>query len=332
MTPAAYSSRSVSVVLPASTCARIPKFSVRRRESANLPIRSKQSLVVWVCSCAHGMAPWSLALVAASKAQGTLRNRTRPRSVRSDVREEMQAGPRRYAALVAAVAAVVLALPASSLAVPTPPPGFIDTLVASSLEQGTAMAFDPSGRLFVTLQGGSVRVIRDGQLLPTPFVTLSVDSANERGLLGITFDPSFAATTTCTSTTRYGPPSTIESAASRPSATSPLPAASGPPRPAHPLSNGHQPQRRSHALRRRRQAVRRRRRQRRVRPTRRRSTTCSGRCCASTRTASIPTDNPFYTRPPAATARSGPGPAQPFTFAVQPGTGRIFINDVGQNT
>src|SRR5215813_14735912 len=30
MTPAAYSSRSVSVVLPASTCARIPKFSVLR--------------------------------------------------------------------------------------------------------------------------------------------------------------------------------------------------------------------------------------------------------------------------------------------------------------
>ena len=103
----------------------------------------------------------------------------------------MHAGPRRYAALVAAVAAVVLALPASSLAVPTPPPGFIDTLVASGLEQGTAMAFDPSGRLFVTLQGGSVRVIRDGQLLPTPFVTLSVDSVSERGLLGVAFDPSF---------------------------------------------------------------------------------------------------------------------------------------------
>jgi len=29
MTPAAWSSRSVSVVLPASTCARIPKLSVR---------------------------------------------------------------------------------------------------------------------------------------------------------------------------------------------------------------------------------------------------------------------------------------------------------------
>src|SRR4026207_1303095 len=71
------------------------------------------------------------------------------------------------------------------------PRGCIDARVASGLEQGTAMAFDPSGRLFVTLQAGSVRVIRDGQLLPTPFVTLSLDSVNERGLLGIAFDPSF---------------------------------------------------------------------------------------------------------------------------------------------
>jgi hypothetical protein len=29
MTPAAYSSRSVRLVLPASTCAKIPKFNVR---------------------------------------------------------------------------------------------------------------------------------------------------------------------------------------------------------------------------------------------------------------------------------------------------------------
>ncbi len=99
--------------------------------------------------------------------------------------------PLQQAGLVAVFAAVLLALPASSLAVPTPPAGFVDTLVTSGLERGTAMAFDPSGRLFVTLQDGSVRVVRDGQLLPTPFVTLSVDAVNERGLLGVAFDPSF---------------------------------------------------------------------------------------------------------------------------------------------
>jgi glucose/arabinose dehydrogenase len=36
-------------------------------------------------------------------------------------------------------------------------------------------------------------VIKNGSLLATPFVTLTVDSAGERGLLGVTFDPNFSA-------------------------------------------------------------------------------------------------------------------------------------------
>src|SRR4026209_1099245 len=43
MTPAAYSSRSVSVVLPASTCARIPRFNVLRSTSHDL--RSREALL-----------------------------------------------------------------------------------------------------------------------------------------------------------------------------------------------------------------------------------------------------------------------------------------------
>ena len=55
------------------------------------------------------------------------------------------------------------------------------------------MAFAPDGRLFVCLQSGQVRVIdEDGVLLANPFVTLSVDSIGERGLLGVAFDPNFA--------------------------------------------------------------------------------------------------------------------------------------------
>src|SRR6184192_1973896 len=37
-----------------------------------------------------------------------------------------------------------------------------------------------------------MRVIKTGSLLSTPFVSLTVDSSGERGLLGITFDPNFA--------------------------------------------------------------------------------------------------------------------------------------------
>jgi glucose/arabinose dehydrogenase len=54
------------------------------------------------------------------------------------------------------------------------------------------MDFAPDGRLFVCLQTGQLRVIKNGVLLGTPFVTLTVDSFNERGLLGVTFDPGFA--------------------------------------------------------------------------------------------------------------------------------------------
>jgi glucose/arabinose dehydrogenase len=75
----------------------------------------------------------------------------------------------------------------------TVPEGFEDVLVASGLQRPTAMTFAPDGRLFVAEQAGTLRVIRNGVLLPTPFVTLTVSSSGERGLLGIAFHPSFAS-------------------------------------------------------------------------------------------------------------------------------------------
>ena len=65
-------------------------------------------------------------------------------------------------------------------------------------------------------------------------------------------------------------------------------------------------------------------------PTRRRSTTGSARCCASTPTArSRPTTR--SSAPPTGSNRAiwALGLRNPFTFAFQPGTGRMFINDVG---
>lgn len=53
------------------------------------------------------------------------------------------------------------------------------------------MEIAPDGRIFVCEQGGRLRVIKNGALLATPFLTLNVDSSGERGLLGIAFDPSF---------------------------------------------------------------------------------------------------------------------------------------------
>ena len=71
------------------------------------------------------------------------------------------------------------------------PPGFTETVVASGLNDPTAMAEAPDGRIFVCEQGGTLRVIQNGQLLATPFVSLNVDDTNERGLLGVALDPNF---------------------------------------------------------------------------------------------------------------------------------------------
>src|SRR5580765_4484431 len=75
----------------------------------------------------------------------------------------------------------------------TVPPNFSEALVATGLSNPTAMTFAPDGRLFVCLQGGQVRVIENGALLAAPFVNLTVDSSGERGLLGLAFDPNFSA-------------------------------------------------------------------------------------------------------------------------------------------
>jgi glucose/arabinose dehydrogenase len=74
----------------------------------------------------------------------------------------------------------------------TLPAGFSATLVASGLASPTAMQFAPDGRLFVAEQGGRLRVIKDGALLTTPFLTVTVSSVGERGLLGVAFDPDFS--------------------------------------------------------------------------------------------------------------------------------------------
>ncbi len=82
--------------------------------------------------------------------------------------------------------------PERAVSAATLPSGFAETLVASGMSSPTAFAIAPDGRIFVCQQGGSLRVIQGGSLLATPFMTLSVNSSGERGLLGVAFDPNFA--------------------------------------------------------------------------------------------------------------------------------------------
>jgi glucose/arabinose dehydrogenase len=89
--------------------------------------------------------------------------------------------------------ALMFGLGWATLSAATLPAGFVEAQFGSNLGGSpTTMAFAPDGRLFVCLQGGQVRVIKNGTLLATPFVSLSVNSSGERGLLGIAFDPNFA--------------------------------------------------------------------------------------------------------------------------------------------
>ena len=71
------------------------------------------------------------------------------------------------------------------------PENFSESVVVSGLRDPTFMAFAPDGRIFVSEQGGTLRVVKDGKLLETPFLTLPVGGIGENGLLGIAFDPNF---------------------------------------------------------------------------------------------------------------------------------------------
>src|SRR5882672_9595330 len=96
------------------------------------------------------------------------------------------------AACLIVLAGILLLLLRSPVVAATLPANFTESQIASGLTNPTAMAFAPDGRLFVCQQGGQLRVIKNGSLLATPFVTVTTDSAGERGPLGVTFDPNFA--------------------------------------------------------------------------------------------------------------------------------------------
>jgi glucose/arabinose dehydrogenase len=92
------------------------------------------------------------------------------------------------------VAAACLLIGGEGLNATTLPSGFTEAPWGNSIGSNcTSMAFAPDGRLFVCQQNGALRVFdASGNLQATPFTTLVVDSTNERGLLGVAFDPDFA--------------------------------------------------------------------------------------------------------------------------------------------
>lgn len=64
--------------------------------------------------------------------------------------------------------------------------------VANGLEAPWGMAFLPNGELLVTERSGRIRVVKNGQLQPTPIAEISATGVGEGGLLGIALHPDFA--------------------------------------------------------------------------------------------------------------------------------------------
>ena len=212
------------------------------------------------------------------------------------------------------------------------PSGFVETTFATGLSSPTAMDFAPDGRLFVCLQGGTLRVIKNGALLPAPFLTLTVDSAGERGLLGIAFDPNFA-TNNFLYVYYTVPGSIAHNRVSRFTANGDVAAANsemiildldnlsgagnhnggaihfGPDGKLYIAvgenANGSNSQTLANLL---------------------------GKVLRINADGTIPTDNPFFNTSGARKEIWALGLRNPFTFAFQPGTTRMFINDVGQST
>lgn len=97
----------------------------------------------------------------------------------------------RSTARVAVLACLIAAATAQS-----PPSGFTyQTLVDGPLNNATAMAFTPDGKLLLTERTtGQIRVYENGALRATPWATVPVNGGGsyaEQGLLGIAVDPGF---------------------------------------------------------------------------------------------------------------------------------------------
>ncbi|HEY9824685.1 MAG TPA: PQQ-dependent sugar dehydrogenase, partial [Stenomitos sp.] len=252
-------------------------------------------------------------------------------------RYQTQVLPRRPRFLQAGVQIAMLwmGLGGGSVGLAAVPTGFQDKVVATGLNNPTAMAIAPDGRVFITEQAGKLRVVKRDRLLAQPFMNISaaVDPSGERGLLGIAFDPDFVSNQWIyvyyTSKTPQ-----IHNRVSRFTANGdvvvpgsekilldiqPLTGATNhnggalhfgkdgtlfiavgenaTPENAQTLKN------------------------------------LKGKLLRINKDGTIPTTNPFFTETSGKNrAIWALGLRNPFTFAVQPGTGRIHINDVGQGT
>jgi len=209
------------------------------------------------------------------------------------------------------------------------PINFAETEIVGQLDP-TSMTIAPDGRIFVCEKNGKVRVVKNGALLATPFVTIAVDNFNERGLQSLAFDPDFATNQWVYVYYTASSP-VVRNRVSRFTANGDVAVVgselilietenlSGSVHNGGALhfrgtelfistgesGNGANSQDLTNKL---------------------------GKILRINRDGTIPADNPFLGTANAQPSIWAYGLRNPFTFGIQPGTGRMFINDVGGNS
>ena len=215
------------------------------------------------------------------------------------------------------------------------PSGFKAEIVAAGFTGATAMDLAKDGRIFICEQTGTLHVVKNGKLLAEPVMKLPVDSTWERGLIGVTVAPDFPKSPhlfVCYIAAKPYPHHvvsrfTIRDDAAEPASEKILLEGDDQTKLGGTVPAGHQggaihfgPDGKLYI------AI---------------GDQTAGKPAQDLRSllgkllrinpdGSIPEDNPFFTKT-AGKYRAiwALGLRNPFTFAVQPGTGRLFINDVG---
>lgn len=215
------------------------------------------------------------------------------------------------------------------------PANFAGVQLATGLDP-VGIDIAPDGRIFLTEKSGKIRLVKNGTLVVTPFTIIpNVDNYNERGLQGIVLDPNFSTNNFVYVYYTYKAPggSVSNNRVSRFTANGDV-ALSGSERvllDIDPLSSAGNHNGGSLAFKDGKllitvgenanganaQSM----------------TTLKGKILRLNPDGSIPTDNPYYG---SATGNNRAiwalGLRNPFRIAVQPTTGTVFINDVGQST
>jgi glucose/arabinose dehydrogenase len=218
------------------------------------------------------------------------------------------------------------------------PAGFTETQLAAGLTSPTALDVAPDGRVFFTDQSGHVRVIDHDQLQPAPFADLSAqtDGGGERGMLGVALDPDFVNNRyvyvyyTANAPASHNRLSRLTADPTNPNVMIPgserilfdFPNIGtaiwhmggsiqfGPDQKLYLAVGDHQQSANSQSL-----------------------SSVFGKILRVNPDGTIPADNPFYNQTTGINQSIWAlGLRNPFTTAFQPGTGRFFLNDVGEGT